>query len=363
MIRDPLDDLGAGDPGLTELFGALTSEPSSDELAGEFAAVRMFRTARAGNAGPPEPLRQARRRRVSRARVGGRLAAAATAVALAGGFAVAGYAEALPSPLQHLAHQILGFAGVPNNASAKHGSRPTVPVASTGTSPAAPVSSRTGTSSRSQRSSSPSSRRNSPSPGQAGSVTIAATERQVAAGASVRITASFARAGVTAAGVPLRLGEMPAGQTSWHVVGRATTGSGGQAGFTVGRLTTNASFRVTGPDRTASPELSIVVIPAISVSDLHGSRGRSQTLVVSAPLAQRGDVVRLEYLADGRWLLLRSHRLRRGGQLGFSVVPRRISVTYRVVLPATIEHGQSVSARVTVAPRRHKGGGQDGDGG
>lgn len=362
MIRKPLDDLGTGDPGLTELFGALTSEPSSDELAGEFAAVRMFRTARAGDAGPATPLRQARRR-VSRARVGGRLVAAATAVALAGGFAAAGYAEALPSPLQHLAHQILGFAGVPNKAPGKNGSSPAVPVASSGSNPAAPGSPRPGTSSRSQRSSSPSPRRTSSSPGRGGSITIAATERQVAAGASVRITASFARAGQTVAGVPLRLGEMPAGQTGWHVAGRASTGSRGQAGFTVGRLTTNASFRVTGPDRTTSAELSIVVIPAISVSDLQGSRGRSQTLVVSAPLAQIGDVVRLEYLADGQWLLLRSHQLRRGGQADFSVVPRKISVTYRVVLPATVEHGQSVSLQVTIAASRPKGGGQDRNGG
>lgn len=79
-------------------------------------------------------------------------------------------------------------------------------------------------------------------------------------------------------------------------------------------------------------------------------------LIVSIPLAQRGDVVQLEDFAGGRWRLVRAHRLHRGGKTEFSVVPRKISVTYRVVLPATVEHGQAVSREFTVAARHHNGG-------
>jgi len=372
VTGDPLDDLGPGDRGLIELFSRLTSEPSPSELTGEYAALTMFRTVRTGPAATPvfptavapaatlATPSQARHRRSSRGRVssglasggriGARLVAAATVVALGGGFAAAAYAEALPAPLQRVAHQILGFAGVPNSPG-NSTSKQTVPVASTRTTPGGSNSAQPTSSGGASRSSSP-----SPSASRGGSVTITAAQQQIAAGGSVQISATFTRRGRAVTGVSLSLAELAAGQATWHVVGQATTGSGGQSGFTATNLTTNASFRVTGPGGAASNELSIVVIPAISLSEAASSHGRSATLVVSAPLAQRGDLVRLEYLVGGQWHRLRAHRLQRGGQVEFSVAARKISVTYRVVLPATADHGQAVSAPVTVAARNHKGG-------
>ncbi len=360
MNRDPLDDLGPRDAGLIEFFNHLTSEPSADELSGEYAALTMFRTARgaavrATGGAQAAPRRRARPRLVSRARVGGRLVAAATAVALAGGFAAAGYAEALPSPLQHLAHQILGFAGVPNSSPGK----PTVPVTRSRTTPGAGGQGRSpgpGSSGTTSPSSSP-HRSSSPAqkPGSA-TVTITAAQRQIAAGSSVQITASITRSGHAVAGVSLSLAELAAGRTTWRVVGLATTGPRGNAGFTVDNLTTNASFRVTGPGNAVSGELSIVVVPAITVSEVPSAHSQSEMLVVSVPLAQRGDVVQLEDLVGGQWQLVRPHRLSRGRQTEFLVAARKISVTYRVVLPATVEHGQSVSDQVTIAAHQHKGG-------
>ena len=364
MTRDPLDDLGPGDRGLVELFSQLTSEPSPDELSGEYAALTMFRTVRGAPAAPsavmPSPTRHRRasRARVSSARlsggrIGARLVAAASVVALGGGFAAAAYAEALPAPLQHVAHQILGFAGVPNSPTSK---KQTVPVASHssrgGSNSAQP------TSSRSPGSSSPSPHQSSSgSPSPAGSVTITAAQSQITAGGSVKITATFTRRGRAITGVPLSLAELAAGKkTTWRVVGQATTGPGGQAGFTARNVITNASFRVTGPGGSASGDLSIVVIPTVTLSQVPGSHGQPETLVVSAPLAQHGDVVQLEYQAGGQWRQLRTHRLRRGGQIEFSVLARKISVTYRVVLPVTAEHGAAFSPQVTVAARTHKGG-------
>jgi hypothetical protein len=57
---------------------------------------------------------------------------------------------------------------------------------------------------------------------------------------------------------------------------------------------------------------------------------------------------------------MRSRRLRSGGQTQFSVPARKISVTYRVVLAATVGHRRPVSRQVTVAARPKKGG-QGGD--
>ena len=365
MTRDPLDELGSRDRGLTELFSHLTSEPSAEELSGEYAALTMFRTARDAAplktallpAPPPRSATARRRRRPSGARVGARLVAAATVVAFGSGFAAAGYAEVLPAPLQHVAHQILGFAGLPNSPGKSGSPRPTVPVTSHRTTqgavgPGGSKSPQPGSSG----SRSPSPRRSSGAPGPGGSVTISAGERQIAAGSSVQIAASFTRNGRPVAGVSLSLSEQAAGRTGWRVVRHTATGAGGQASFTVSDLTTNASFRASGPGHAVSGEISIVVIPAITLTEVPSTHGRSEMLNVSIPLAQNGDVVRLEELVSGQWQLVRSHHLHSGGGTQFTVPARKISVTYRVVLSATAEHGQSVSGQVTVAARPKKGG-------
>ena len=292
MTRDPLDDLGPRDQGLAELLAHLTSEPSADELSGEYAALTMFRAARTAarvavgtaagtSAGavplvPPVPSPEpgpAHRRRRFRARVGGWLVAGATVVAFGGGFAAAGYAEVLPAPLQHVAHQILGFAGVPNPPG---GSRaPTGPVATrpTTTGSAGPTA--------------PSSP--SPNPGSSG-------------GAS-------------------------------H------------------------SPRSSSPSPRHTSSTSPLPAPTITVTLVSPKSAHGQDLLqVSVPGARRGDIVLLETLVGGQWQVVHRHPLHRGGQTVFSVTARKISVTYRVVLPATARHRQSVSDSVTVVARQHKGG-------
>lgn len=271
MTRDPLDDLGPGDAGLIGLFNLLTSEPSADELVGEYAALTMFRAARTavvgGVAVRAAPRRQARRRQVSRARVGARLVAAGTVTALVGGFAAAGYAEALPSSLQHWAHQWLGIVGFPN------------------------------------------------APGKSGS-----------------------------------------GKPTGPVVSHRTTRPGGSRSSQPGSSGTTSP----SPHRSPSPSRPAIVVPTIDVSELPGGHGRSEMLIVSIPLAKRGDIVELQDLVRGQWRLVRVHRLHRGEQTEFSVVARKISVTYRVVLPATAEHNRSVSGHITVAALSKKGGSRRG---
>lgn len=82
-------------------------------------------------------------------------------------------------------------------------------------------------------------------------------------------------------------------------------------------------------------------------------------LIISIPLAQPGDVVQLEDFVHGHWQRLHTHRLHRGGKTEFSVVARKISVTYRVVLPATAAHSRAVSDPVSVAARPQQQGGQN----
>jgi hypothetical protein len=97
--------------------------------------------------------------------------------------------------------------------------------------------------------------------------------------------------------------------------------------------------------------------PTIAVTLVPPQHGHGpDLLLVSVPRAQRGDVVLLEELVGGQWQVVHRHPLHRGGQTTFTVAARKISVTYRVVLPATAKHGQSVSRSVTVAPHQHKGG-------
>jgi hypothetical protein len=371
VTRDPLDNLR--DPALGELFRQLTSVPTPDELAGERAALAMFSSiSRVQVELAPQQAPEPPRRRRSRA--GGRLVAAGANVALIGGFAAAAYAQALPAPLQRVAHQILGFAGVPNSpeSGARHGITVTSPAtrhrgrgsASPAPRSSAPSPHPTGPSASSHPkpskspskspSSSPSPRRSSPSPSPSAGppkLTITTAQSQITAGDSIQFTASLTDGGHPAGGAELSLSERAAGQTSWQVVAQAATGPRGRAVFVVSSLTTNASFRATEPGQVTSGELRIVVIPPISVSVASGSKRHSDQLQVAAPLAQSGDVVQLESDASGQWQVVTSHRLHKDGQTAFTVVARKISVDYRVVLLATAKHGASVSNTVTIAAK------------
>jgi hypothetical protein len=372
VARDPFDDGASLDPGVSELISALTGPPTQDELAGQHAAIAMFTTVRDAQmgpapapAGPPEPIK----RRSFRA--GTRLAAAATVVALAGGFAAAGYAAVLPSPIQHVAHQLLGFAGVPD--SPKHVQKkaslrnpgPSGSVISPGaphhhrTSSASPTPSPTATSPRPRptHSKSPSPHPTSPSPSSsahpvASHVTITASQQQITAGASVQFSASLTSRGQPEPGVTLTLLGQPGGRANWRVVGHQATNAQGQATFTVPTLPFNATFRVTGSRGLRSAPVSVVVIPVVSARAESGPRKRAAVIVVAVPYAQHGNLVELEALTrSGQWKPIRLHRLHKGKRAAFEVVTRKVAVTYQVVLFATPRHGQSVSPEVTVPAR------------
>ena len=92
---------------VAEAIAALSGPALASELAGEASALAAFR----GEIGRSrEPVRPGRRRRPVLAwLLSARIAAAAAAGAVAlSGAAAAAYADVLPAPAQHLAHDIIG---------------------------------------------------------------------------------------------------------------------------------------------------------------------------------------------------------------------------------------------------------------
>jgi hypothetical protein len=108
-----LDALLAGEadaiPGLrpvADVLTALAAGPTAGELAGETRTLAEFRR----RTGAPVPRQRARRgTAVLPSRLGAKIGAAATAVAIVlGGAATAAFANALPAPIQRLAHDAFG---------------------------------------------------------------------------------------------------------------------------------------------------------------------------------------------------------------------------------------------------------------
>lgn len=114
-----LDRRIAASDGLTELLAAASAPASEAELAGEPAALQLFRQARVKPAGAaeravgPSPARQARR-------TGLVLAGGVLAAMLAGAGAAAA-AGTLPAPLQTAAHQLFNAPPAPTPAPSRAG--------------------------------------------------------------------------------------------------------------------------------------------------------------------------------------------------------------------------------------------------
>jgi hypothetical protein len=370
------DDIGPSEPQLDQLLGLLTSGATADELTGQSAVAAMFRhnvqpAPAPAPAGDPTqhlptqhlpaqrfpaqrfPAQRARSPRGPRRPARRIRLAAAITVAAVGGFAAAAYAEALPTPVQHVAYRVLGFAGVPDVQPS--------PGTQAGPGPGAARSARTHraapTTSATPRSTTPAARPTSPSASSpvtaTGPASLAVTiaRSPITAGTSEEFTGRLSGRGQALAGVHLSLLERPAGRTTWHLAGDLTTGSGGRAAVTVADLTTNARFRLTGPDGARSQPVAVIVVPPVSASLASGPRQRADLLTVSSPLAARGGMVVLQVQTAGGWRSGRAKRLNAGEQARFVVKLRGRARAYRVVLLATASHGRALSDPVTVPAR------------
>jgi hypothetical protein len=363
MTSDLSGETGALDPGIDQLFRALTAPATRAELTGEQDALAMFR-ANSGPAAPapagPTAPGSARPRRPWRTfgvpvRWSVRLAAAA-GLALGGGAAAAAYAAVLPAPVQHLAHSVLGFAGVPDThrggtapGSGKSGR-------GTGTASGRARHPRHGpTSPPSTAPSAPSSLGASPSasalPGQFVLSASAATG-QIVAGSGAVIDGRLTRSGSVVAGVTVTLVERLAGQARWHVAGTGKTTADGNVAVSAPALTANAVFRLAAPGGALSRGVVVIVSPQIGTSLNVGPGGTQDTMAVRTADADTGNVVVLQVqAANGSWLYLRSTQLDAFGQASFTLSGTRLqNRQVRVVLLATIRHGAAIGSSVTVPP-------------
>ncbi|MEU9506100.1 hypothetical protein AB0D32_07435 [Micromonospora sp. NPDC048170] len=119
MLGEPVVGPHGGPRPIASLLTALRAAPRSGELAGEEAAVRAYRLARAGSTAVLPGCR-----RPALARFGVRAALVGAALTLTGGAALAATGGTLPHPLRR-----------PADATAAPAPAPTVPAPTVGTSP------------------------------------------------------------------------------------------------------------------------------------------------------------------------------------------------------------------------------------
>jgi hypothetical protein len=279
----------------------------------------------------------------------------------------AAYAAVLPPPVQHFAHEILGFAGVPDSrqsfqsATAPNGSSSAgasrhhrgTGTRHTSSSPATPRPSSGSKSRPAKRSASASP---SPSPSATSSsgasgtekVAISAASTQIAAGATAVLTGQATAGGKPAANVTLTLLERTVARPRWRPVGSAVTSATGDAVVDVSDLATNAVFRFTDAKGGISGRVIVTVVPAVTLQLTTGPHGRVDALVVSSPYAQPRNFVLLQVQAGSGWVTIRERRIGVGLSRTFLVRARRLDGrTVRAVLPPTLRHATGVSNLVT----------------
>jgi hypothetical protein len=139
----------------------------------------------------------------------------------------------------------------------------------------------------------------------------------------------------------------------WRSAGRAVTDRRGDVTFTVQHLTSNASFRLTGPKGATSRPVAVTVVPPVSLHLAAGRKRGTDLLTAAAPFANPGDPVVLQELSGNVWHSVGEHLLGPGHQASFIVrIPKSGGLEYRVVLAKTSRHGRSRSNLVRVAPAR-----------
>lgn len=237
-------------PDLDQLIRALTADARPDELGGRDAVRTAFRAAGQGDAASQAARRRpgAPFRRPSAVQPRRRMAAIAAAGLIAvAGLTAAAYAQALPGPVQQVAHTVFAPLGMPD--SRLQPARPG-PAAVTIATPGGKSGRPSGTSSKTP----------SPRPGDDFVLTLTASRARVPAGAVVELGGRVTDRGRVTAGARVRLLERLAGSATWDLVATGVTGPRGAFRLASPPLTTSAVFRVLGPDNTRSAPVRVTVV-------------------------------------------------------------------------------------------------------
>lgn len=226
-------------PNLDQLIAALTAQASAAELAGRDAAAKAFRAAGDPDNAPTQPIppppvpsRISGPLRRTVADLSRRaLLAAAAVILIVAGLTAGAYARVLPGPVQNAAHAVFAPLGVPGGQPGAQS--PSVTDASSASATGAKKAYR---------------------------ITLATTRVRTAAGAVVTLGGRVTGRGGGAARVGVRLYERLDGATTWQLVASGTTGPRGGFRLLTPPMTTNAVFRVVGPDGTHSAAIRVAVV-------------------------------------------------------------------------------------------------------
>jgi hypothetical protein len=331
------------EPGLDHLISVLTADGHPAELAGRDAALAAFRAA------SQSPRRAPRRSPLGRmpARLGAVVAAGAAALA---GVTAAAYAQALPAPVQHIAHTVFAVVGVPNSqpqqAGTGHSGR---------TTPAAGQASTPGSASRGAGCPCPATTSATPSPTTTTAhvtLTLSAARVLVPAYAVDVFTGRVTGHGRPAAGVTVQLLERSAGSATWRLAASGKTGPHGRFRLLTPRLTATSAFRVSGPGRSHSASVRVTVGARVRLKLVTGKV--SDHLIVTARAARPGDMAVLEERVAGSWTRVTSQPLGAAYQASFPVAAKTAAAhNFRGVL--LIAGFRVPSAAVWVPRPKHTG--------
>ena len=229
-------------PDLDQLVTALTADGQAEELAGRDAALAAFRAASQHTAAN-RSVNWHRSRPFTR--LPARLAAAGATLLVAAG-AAAAYAQALPGPVQQLAHTVFAPLGVPDgHQQPGHSPAGTIP----GTGPTGITIANSGGKSKTP----------SPNPTHIYKVSVSVARARVPAGGVVVFTGRVTDSGRAAAGVRVRLFERIAGTATEELVATGVTGPRGGFRLVSPPVTAAAVFRVLGPDGAHSAAVRVAV--------------------------------------------------------------------------------------------------------
>lgn len=235
-------------PDLDQLITALTADARPKERADRNAALAAFRAASQGNAANVPASATVRQRGVPFRRpliaLPTRLAAAGAALVLViAGVAAAAYTQALPAPVQALAHTVFAPLGVPNSQPPAGAPAGTGSSALTIATSGAPKTA-------------------SPRPGEGYAITVAVSRARVSTGGRVAFTGRVTDRRHAAPRVRVRLYERLADTKRFELVATGVTGPLGGFRLPSPPLTATAVFRVAGPDSARSVAVRVAVTAA-----------------------------------------------------------------------------------------------------
>ncbi len=357
------------------LLRALRAPGSNAELSDEERYRAMFRAAHSPTA--PGTTRQSRA--PSRLLIGG---AVAGVLAVGTGGVAAAYSGNLPSPIQTLAHHVIG---APEASPRTPSSESLVPSARTPSSTSGPTAGASRSpSARPTHQPSHQPRRPAPSSGASDSTTapkaatgprppihssappstgtpapvltgatLVGSSQEADFGARVRFSGQLTYSGTPTSRQRVVLQEQVGSR--WAAVGHGRTDADASITLTAPRLQRTSRFRLVagqGSGTVRSVPWRVAMHPLVT-ADVSASK-KEATITISSLGGFGGDDITLVTRRDGRLVIVSRGRLDASGSASFVVTPDRRRTSYSLVLGPTKRH---TSARVGVVVRLERGTG------